>query len=210
MRIFLFTISFILFANFKATADYSPMKLVQMTLEADTVLYATIEKVNKEYFWVSDPASHSRSTSIKVLKFRDWACAARWESYMVGQRVVLFLKKERGFYRIMSAGGEDELPVFGDSLMINALCLPYKKAWMVGDTGVRIDSLNRLRRQFGKSMYSYKAFYTISDFLTTVFNFRAIFKWNRMEMANESSEGENDAMELFTTLNKEHVQSRGR
>jgi hypothetical protein len=180
------------------------MKLLQMTLEADTVLYATIEKVNKEYFWVSDNAGYSRSTRIKVRKFRDWACAARWESYIVGQRIVLFLKKERGFYTIMSAGNEGELPVFGDSLMINALCLP--KAWLMSKIGLRIHSVNPLRRSFGKSTYSYKTFYSTTDFLTAIFHLRAVFKWKQSEIMIEGSEREN-AKELFTILSKEYVPS---
>lgn len=196
----------ILYFSSEVKADYSPMRLSQMILDADSVVDARITRLDKKFFWVSAYEGGSETADLKVLRFKDWPCAKRWEQYRVGQRVLLFLKKEKDFYRILSAGGEGELPVVGDSLMVNAQCLPFKETWKVGEFGVRMDSLNALKRQFGKCIYSYKSVLALNEFKQAVFKLRSVYKWGQQAGAETAMiEDNGSGNDLYTLLRKEFV-----
>ncbi len=125
-----------------------------MALTADKIINAQIIKLDKSFFYViSVDNSSIKPEIVKVKRYIDWACSSRWDSYKVGQRVFLFLKKEKNYYYIMSAGGEGEIPIISDSVSIPFDCLAYPDTWEVSG-GIRRDSVDKYRCKFGRKVFN--------------------------------------------------------
>lgn len=165
MRTLQLTIALILAFSANSFADYKPLKLYYMILSADKILNAEIIKIDKTFFYaVSIDSSANKKETYKIKKFIDWACASRYDSYQVGQRMLLLLKKEKNHYYIQSAGGEGEIPIFKDSITIPFVCLAYPNNWKI-DYGVRSDSISKYVCKVGR-----KSFYGLHVSLDELFS----------------------------------------
>lgn len=107
-----------------ARASFIPSWLWQMSLQADGIFYGNITAVDSNTFTlnVDECLTGQQDKTIKVKQFYNWTCAMRWAPYKEGQHVFLFLRKEKGDYKIMGGGGEGEMrmdgnTVFGESFI---------------------------------------------------------------------------------------------
>jgi len=129
-KLFTIIVAIILLINNKEMkADYSPLPLNHMILTADLVIYGEIEKIENSSFVLKiegEAYGEYDGSSIKVKQFQNWTCAERWTGYEVGQNVFLFLKKEKNNeWKIMSAGGEGELPIANEHIYLYAYYAYY-------------------------------------------------------------------------------------
>ncbi len=107
-----------------ALADYRPLKLYEMIIKADKIVYGTITNLDSTHFTLQIEGSLTYDTgSIKIARFEDWACAQRWTKYEVGQRLLLFLTTWNGELVSMSGGNEGELPIIEDSVYIHGFSI---------------------------------------------------------------------------------------
>ena len=109
-----------------APPRYSPYTFHTMVARADLIVAGTIQKVEEHTFHLKiEREIHGvpGGRSLEVLRFTDWTCAMRWTHYAAGQRVVLFLQRvpadetkaaepRRADWRILSGGGEGEMPIY--------------------------------------------------------------------------------------------------
>ena|GEM_PF-4493484 len=131
-----------------ALATYSPSKLFYLALGSDTVIHARITRVDQDFYFAQNLAA-PRALTIKVQQFKSWECAQRWKKYVLGQEVLLFLRKEKEYYSIMSpAGGEGEMMVEHDSVWISCqIAKPHYAYFIDNHSRLVPDSLNKnLRR----------------------------------------------------------------
>jgi hypothetical protein len=154
MRSLLLGIILIVAADLPAVAEYRPLPLSYMVLTADTIIDASIVRVDSKYFYVRSLDKETDQNMVKVSRYQDWPCSKRWDSYKTGQHVLLLLQKEKDAYRIMSAGGEGEIPVINDSVTIDLWCLPIEDRWIVNGWGVSYDTLKSYIKRVGnKGLY---------------------------------------------------------
>ena len=99
--------------------------------------------------------------------------ASRYDTYQVGQRMILLLKKEKKFYYILSAGGEGEMPIISDSVSIPLNCLAYADQWKIGD-GVRSDSLSMYRCKVGNKSFV-GLHIPLKELISSIFRLKASF-----------------------------------
>ena len=105
-------------------ADYSPLKLYELVIKADKILYGTIVELDSGKYKLHIEGSLTGETgTITILRFTDWPCAYRWTEYEIGQRLFVFLFQKNGNYITMSAGNEGELPIQNDTVYINGFSL---------------------------------------------------------------------------------------
>jgi hypothetical protein len=105
-------------------AEYEPFPLYKLILTADEIVHGEIVSLDEKFFYLKIEGSLTNLDGIvSVARFSDWTCAQRWGEYEVGQRVFLFLKDNKGVYQTLSAGNEGELPILGDSVLVNGLSL---------------------------------------------------------------------------------------
>ena len=106
-------------------ADYRPLELYEMIIKADKIVYGTIVGLDSNYYTLNIEGSlTSDSGTLKIARFRDWPCAARWTDYRVGQRLFLFLTSIDDDYLVMSAGNEGEHPIVDNSIFIHGFSIP--------------------------------------------------------------------------------------
>ncbi|WP_109623200.1 hypothetical protein [Sediminitomix flava] len=93
-----------------------------MIQNADEIVWGTISEIRESDFKVTIEGSLTGiDGDLWIKKFRDWDCASRWKEYKKGQKVFLFLRKDKeNKLRVMSGGNEGELPILNDSVYINA------------------------------------------------------------------------------------------
>lgn len=126
MKLFYLTVLnlFLIIHALSVRADYSPIPLNYLILEADIAVYGEIDSIAGDYFFLkikNKIFGKYDNPTIKVKKFRNWRCAERWTKYDVGQNVFLFLKKDlKKHWSIISGGGEGELPIVKDKLYLHA------------------------------------------------------------------------------------------
>ncbi len=120
--VFLILFSLLLF-SVHSKGEYVPLKMYYMILTADKIVYGEIVKMSEAYFYVIDSVDSNKE--IKIKKYVDWTCSSRWSEYQIGQKVLLFLNQEKGYYKILSGGGEGEMPVIQDSVIVSRDCLHF-------------------------------------------------------------------------------------
>lgn len=155
-----------LFYSVHVKADYSPLQLYFMILDADKIIDGTIKKLDKTFFYLDDTLQHQ---TIKIRRFQDWTCASRFDKYKVGQRVILFLKQEKDHFYIMSAGGEGEVPIVNDSVsfkLFPAFPTPYQRN--DDDPWYNKDSLERYKFIIGDDYYHMKFKVSFSDLKSAI------------------------------------------
>jgi hypothetical protein len=102
----------------EAASKYKPLDLYEMIGLADLLAAGTITELNDdelvlrlEHVGFGEVAGDS----IRIERFVDWTCARRYAPYEVGQRCVYFLARgSSDAYRILSDGGEGEMPIEAD------------------------------------------------------------------------------------------------
>ena len=98
---------------------YVPLELHEMMGLADVIVAGEITELGRKTFTLS---VHHQAyppgpelESISVAYFVDWMCAWRWTPYRKGQHVIVFGQagdaSEGPGYRILSGGGEGEMPI---------------------------------------------------------------------------------------------------
>ena len=107
----------------QAKADYGYMSLSELICDADYAVMGQIVKIDKNYFYLKvDSCLLGRLDfdTIAIVKFEDWPCAKRFDSYKIGQREIAFFRKSN--YVIddfeflgYGAGDEFELLIGNDS-----------------------------------------------------------------------------------------------
>lgn len=115
-------------------AKYRPLKLYEMIIKAEKIVYGTITKLDSTHFTLQIEGSLTSDAGvIRIARFEDWTCAQRWTKYEVGQRLLLFLTTVDGELVSMSGGNEGELPIIEDSVFINGFSItfppPPGKTW---------------------------------------------------------------------------------
>jgi hypothetical protein len=155
-----------LFYAVHVKAEYSPLKLYFMILDADKIIDGTIKKLDKTFFYIDDTSQHQ---TIKIKRFQDWACASRFDKYKVGQRVILFLKKEKGHFYIMSGGGEGEVPIINDSVIFRLFpAFPTPHQRKNEEPWYNRDSLAKYKFLIGDDYYHMKFKVSISDLKSAI------------------------------------------
>lgn len=118
-------ISTLLLSGFASRADYQPLELYEMIIKAEKIVYGTVIGLDSGYFTLKVEGSLTSDTgTLKIVKFQDWPCAARWTKYELGQRLFLFLVTWNGELVSMSGGNEGELPINNDSIYIHGFSVP--------------------------------------------------------------------------------------
>lgn len=147
-------------------ARYRRLPLFELFATADCVVAGEITWLTEDDFdlWVEiaiagDPAPERLSVS----RFVDWTCARRWTEYAVGQRVVLFLRSTGDAYRILGGGGEGEMPLSEEAVVVRGYTVPGLEA--------------RERKVLGGS--SLGPLIPLQDFADAVRGFRDAFAWGR-------------------------------
>lgn len=105
---------FLTLSSITTKADYDPMKLYEMILRADKIVYGEITAIDSMTYTLKIEGNlYDKAETIKVLRFKDWPCAWRWTKYAIGQKLFLLLSKYNGDqkrfknqYFSMSAGNE--------------------------------------------------------------------------------------------------------
>jgi hypothetical protein len=107
-----------------APVRYIRYKLHELAACADVVVAGEIAALQEETFdlTIEDTlVGGPLQGEIRVKRFEDWTCAGRWTPYAKGQRVLLFLRRPTGgdgTYRILGAGGEGEMPLLDQAVLV--------------------------------------------------------------------------------------------
>ena len=121
MKTFLIFCTFLPFSN---KVDYSAIRLWQMALSADKIVYGEITELReKEYTLKIESSITEDKGTIIVERFQNWTCASRWAPYKTGQKIVVFIENRNGTNHIMSGGGEGEMEVKNEIVAIDAVTL---------------------------------------------------------------------------------------
>jgi hypothetical protein len=145
-----------LFIGLNSNAKYVAVPFHKMILMADLGLYGTIESQTEKQFVVkieSVVLSEFGKTEITINKFSDWTCAQRWEEYKKGQRVFLFLRKDKSSWQALSGGNEGECPIINEDVYLRGTSMnrsEYKN-------GIGFHNLGGRKSYFG-SKINFKVF----------------------------------------------------
>lgn len=175
-----------------------------MILSADKILNAEIIKIDKTFFYaVSVDSSKNKKEIYKVKKFVDWSCASRYDSYQVGQRMLLLLKKEKNHYYIQSAGGEGEIPILNDSVTIPFECLAYPNNWKIG-YGVRSDSISKYVCKVGRKSF-YGLHVSLNNLISSIDRLQSNFQIKNKDSIDCSDFIEKQSFENIIEFNKDRL-----
>lgn len=160
-----FIATLFLTANF-ANAKYAPLALHDLVGASDLIVIGSISQLNSKSFILEVSqviAGDYDKGQIKVEKFKDWTCAARWCKYDKGQNVMLFLEKpdkNNSSFSIRSGGGEGEMPVVDEFVY-------YR--------GRSIDDIpQEIYKVFGESLYGQKI--SLEEFINSIQQYRKCFQ----------------------------------
>ncbi len=105
-----------------AHATYKAMKLFDMAITADRIAYGTITKVEDQYYYLAD--RQGKGGQLKIARYMGLAGSGsyRWMPYAEGQQVLVFLRKKKNGFELVSNGVEAEIPLIRDSLVIDMQC----------------------------------------------------------------------------------------
>lgn len=118
------TLFFTIMCFTSVRADYGYMRLSELVCNADYGAIGTIIKIDKNYFYLKVKEyvlNNLDKDTLAILKFEDWSCAKRYDSYKVGQNELVFFRKSNYViddYELLGYGGGDEfeLPIFNDTI----------------------------------------------------------------------------------------------
>jgi hypothetical protein len=110
-------------AAFSRPVDYGRHLLFELTAQSDVIASGSIVRVHGETFEfaVDEVLVGDVSTrALEVVRFEDWTCHHRWTEYAVGQRLLLFLRRDEHdamLLNVIGAGDEGEMPFVGDHVI---------------------------------------------------------------------------------------------
>lgn len=168
-----FIISIIVF-GFNSRADYFPLTLPEMIIQSDLIVYGEIVHVEDFTFIIQISGVVSGNYSddtVNIRKFDDFSCAARWTKYVTGQHVFLFLKnnKDEHFWKILSDGGEGELPLYDGKVYLSswyAVDMPFKSIIRTHINGYSETIYSNAFDLYGGRFYGVD--FTLSEFIDAV------------------------------------------
>ena len=118
MRIF---ITLILFTSFTNNNEFDKQVLPYsiVTSKADLIVEGQIDEINDEkyHFKISDFIKGKDDDTIIVNKWKQWICDTRPIKYKTGQKLILFLKREKGKYEVIN-GSTGELIINDDNSIL--------------------------------------------------------------------------------------------
>lgn len=115
-----------------AGADYSPIPLPVLFDCSEAIVLGTIGEVREADFDLEvgrTIAGAPLGRVVRVRKFEDWTCAARWTPYRTGQRAVFFLAELQAdagkprVFRVLGSGNEGEMPIVDGRVHLHGLGL---------------------------------------------------------------------------------------
>lgn len=209
MKTNLHTILF-LFSTLTVLGSYRPLEIYELAVGAEEIVYGEVTEIDSLTYTLRIEGSLTdKDEEIQVFKFKNWPCAWRWTDYKVGQKLFLFLKKYngekeefQGIYYSMSAGNEGELPLFNDSVFINAASLDSPPSFWPDSLRTSLsESLDFVPSEqhiiHGAEYYGYKM--DLLDFISTVKTIRNCFEI--------SYKYANDIDEVITTCSGKNLES---
>lgn len=105
-----------------AHAKYAPPPVEDVFGTSELVVSGEITKLTAKTFVlaVDEVAIGDVGSHVTIQRFENWTCAHRWAPYKVGQKVLVFASKhpDTRSWRIRSAGGEGEMPIIGDKVVL--------------------------------------------------------------------------------------------
>lgn len=116
--------------------QYNPVKLFDLATGADLVTYGTITKLEDRYFYLDCFNERKKRAVIRIPKFIGRTGSFRWEQYVTGQKVFVFLKKTNNEYILMGSGAEAEIPILKDSLVVDLFCFMPKTIQSLAPKGL--------------------------------------------------------------------------
>lgn len=161
-------------------ADYSPLRLYDMIISADKIVYGEIVSIGHEKFTLKVEKSFlGDEDEIVINKFKNWTCAHRWVEYELGQKALFFLRENEDGLFIKSAGNEGEMPVFDDRVYVNMGILHYYP-----DTVYISEEKHQFRNTlnhevYGGRYYGYK--FHIDEFFQVVHHIRTCITFQEKE-----------------------------
>ena len=178
MKIIL-TIVILLFSGVGLKADYRPLRLYEMILGAEKIVYGEIIQLDSLTFTIKVERNLTGDEpQLVIQRFENWPCAHRWSEYKVGQQLFLFLKNYNGHLNSMSSGNEGELPIQNGSVYINNLSLDIKPPPNPNRQSNHIseqDFINsKKHRVFDSDYFGHKT--SVDDFASTVIRIRNCFE----------------------------------
>jgi hypothetical protein len=127
-----------------AKASYTYVKLFDLALSADLVVYGQITKVEERHFYLEYQSQAHKKVTLKILKFAGLAGSFRWNKYETGQKVLAFLRKSGREMILMSPGAESEIPVINDSVVVSMdYFMPQTLLNLAGPKGLSQEYRNR-------------------------------------------------------------------
>jgi hypothetical protein len=104
-----------------ASAKYSAPPIHDVFGISELVVVGEISGLQRDSFdlEVEEVVVGDAGDTVRIRRFQDWTCAHRWAPYKKGQRVLVFASRDKeGAWRIRSAGGEGEMPLVGDDVVL--------------------------------------------------------------------------------------------
>jgi hypothetical protein len=108
---------FLFFKGLQVHAVYTPLKLFDLALSADKVVFGHIIKLDDRYFYL---ACHNgrQMVTLKIVRFKGHPGSSRWAHYSKGQKVLAFVKQVNTEYQLITMGAESEILVTKDSVLL--------------------------------------------------------------------------------------------
>jgi hypothetical protein len=176
-KLILLSVALLMMA-FTAQAQYQKMEVFEMIGTADLVVFGTIQEVKTLTMVVEVKdrlLGDDESATIEVEKYKGTSKnAKRWGKYMMGENVLLFLKKESGAYKLLGVGGEGEKYVLEGEVYLD------------NRGGALFNRFNYLTLPSGASIYAEKV--SLKDFSDAVRNLRSLFTVEYVEETNVAGE----------------------
>lgn len=189
------TLLFIFFVvKASAQQQYVVAKLFDMAATADKIIYGKIVQVEEHYFFLQAANNPDKGKKFKVRKSILQAGAYRWDQYKTGQYVLLFLRKGNDAYRIMSLGGEGELAIVKDSVVLPMQCFtPATNQKLAGPKGINVEYRNRNNYKVGsKEIFGMKL--PLNYFYRSVIDFRDCYQ---VILKKANTEASTDCFNFF-------------
>jgi len=152
-------IAIILFTSLSKSNDVDKMVLPYsiVTSKADLIIEGEIGSIfdGKYDFTVSEFIKGNDDEVISVNKWEQWMCDTRQTEYKTGQKLILFLKKEKGQYEIIN-GSTGELIINDDGTILRYEYQSLPKKSIVKE-GIKmlIKSIDYKGKLYSKGIYKF-------------------------------------------------------
>jgi len=190
MKHILFLLLLFSICSQKLKADYMPLSLPDMIMMSELIVVGTIQFTDSAFFTLEIEQKvygNYSEKSVRVKKFVDFSCAARWMPYAAGQKVLLFLdRNDAQEWVILSDGGEGELPVDNDNVYLSSwygFDMPFKAVYRTDAEGNTHTYYYQAYELYGKTYYGVE--FSLNEFGAAVGEMRllcsAVFDTNGLQ-----------------------------